>query len=40
MAETLQVEIMSAEAMDAAAIALWRDWTTTNPALTSPYFRW
>ncbi|MBA4809237.1 GNAT family N-acetyltransferase [Brevundimonas sp.] len=40
MTETLQVEIIKAEAMDAAAIALWRDWTATNPALSSPYFRW
>jgi CelD/BcsL family acetyltransferase involved in cellulose biosynthesis len=40
MPETLQVEIIKAEAMDAAAITLWRDWTATNPSLQSPYFRW
>ncbi len=40
MPETLQVEIIKAEAMDAAAIALWRDWTRTNRSLASPYFRW
>jgi CelD/BcsL family acetyltransferase involved in cellulose biosynthesis len=40
MAETLQVEIMKAEALGAADIALWRAWSTTNPALSSPYFRW
>ncbi|NBB64245.1 GNAT family N-acetyltransferase [Pseudomonas sp. ODNR1LW] len=40
MPETLQVEIIKAEAMDAAAVALWRDWTRTNRALVSPYFRW
>jgi CelD/BcsL family acetyltransferase involved in cellulose biosynthesis len=40
MAETLQVEIIRAEAMPAADIALWRAWSTTNPALSSPYFRW
>ncbi|WP_288759256.1 GNAT family N-acetyltransferase [uncultured Brevundimonas sp.] len=40
MAETLQVEIVKAEALDAADIALWRAWSTSNPALRSPYFRW
>lgn len=40
MADELQVEIVKAEALDAAAVALWRAWSTTNPALTSPYFRW
>ena len=40
MAETLQVEIVKAEALGAADIALWRDWSTINPALASPYFRW
>ncbi|OGN49029.1 MAG: GNAT family N-acetyltransferase [Caulobacterales bacterium RIFOXYB1_FULL_67_16] len=40
MAETLQVEIIGAAAMDAEAIALWREWSTTNPLLQSPYFRW
>lgn len=40
MPDTLQVEIIRMEALDAAGIAQWRDWTTTNPALTSPYFRW
>jgi len=40
MTETLQVEIIKAEAMDDAAITLWRDWTATNPHLASPYFRW
>lgn len=40
MVETLQVEIVKAEALGAADIALWRAWSTTNPALASPYFRW
>ena len=40
MAETLQVDIINAEVLDAADVALWREWTATNPALTSPYFRW
>ncbi|WP_287105572.1 GNAT family N-acetyltransferase [Brevundimonas sp.] len=40
MAETLQVEIMKAKAMDPAAVDLWRRWTLTNPALASPYFWW
>lgn len=40
MAETLQVEIVKAAAMTPADIALWRAWSTTNPDLTSPYFRW
>jgi len=40
MTRTLQVEIIKAEALDAAEIAVWRDWTATNPALASPYFRW
>ncbi|MBN9464719.1 GNAT family N-acetyltransferase [Brevundimonas sp.] len=40
MPDTLKVEIIRTEALDAAGIALWREWTATNPALTSPYFRW
>ena len=40
MAGMLQVEIMDAVAMDAAAVALWRAWTAGNPDLASPYFRW
>jgi len=40
MAETLQVEIVKAAAITPADVALWRGWTTTNPDLTSPYFRW
>jgi len=40
MAETLQVDIIRTEALDAAGVALWREWTATNPNLTSPYFRW
>lgn len=40
MTETLQVDIVSARDLGAEAIALWRDWSTTNPALSSPYFRW
>lgn len=40
MAEMLQVEIVKAQALAAADIALWRQWSTTNPALSSPYFRW
>ena len=40
MAGMLQVEIMDAAAMDAAAVALWRAWTADNPDLASPYFRW
>ena len=40
MPDTLKVEIIRTEALDAAGIALWREWTATNPTLTSPYFRW
>lgn len=40
MAGMLQVDIVSAQDLGAEAIALWRDWSTTNPALSSPYFRW
>ena len=40
MAGMLQVEIMDAGALDAVAVALWRAWTTGNPELASPYFRW
>lgn len=40
MTDELLVEIVKAEALDAAAAALWRAWSTTNPALSSPYFRW
>ena len=40
MAGMLQVEIMDAAAMDAAAVAPWRAWTAGNPDLASPYFRW
>lgn len=40
MPDTLKVEIIRTEALDAAGIALWREWTATNPALSSPYFRW
>jgi len=40
MAETLQVDIVGAEALGAAEIALWRAWSTENPALASPYFCW
>ena len=40
MTDELLVEIVKAEALDAAAVALWRAWSTTNPALSSPYFRW
>ena len=40
MPDILKVEIIRTEALDAAGIALWREWTATNPTLTSPYFRW
>jgi len=40
MPDTLKVEIIRTEALDVAGIALWREWTATNPTFTSPYFRW
>lgn len=40
MVEPLQVEIVKATAMTNADVALWRAWSTANPDLTSPYFRW
>ena len=40
MSGNLQVEIVEAEALDGAAVALWRAWTAENPDLASPYFRW
>lgn len=40
MTDELRVEIVKGEALDAAAVALWREWSMTNPALVSPYFRW
>ena len=40
MAGMLQVEIMDAGTLDAAAVALWRGWTAANPDLASPYFHW
>jgi CelD/BcsL family acetyltransferase involved in cellulose biosynthesis len=37
---TLQIDVVRAEELTVADVALWRQMTDANPDLASPYFRW